>query len=208
MTQTNANKFKFDTVFGRPGEPVTDIPRNKVYSQNEVEKLRADAHAEGAQGVEVQAMAALAAASQRAAEAIAQALADVQAEIEAVREDASMLALAIARKLAPAAVAHLPTPDVEQVLREAMHQAIGEPRITLRANPRVADELRERIESIAHEEGFEGRVQISADPAQAGADCRIEWRGGGAERNLAAIDRTLSELIARRFSNPSLSSEE
>ena len=40
-------------------------------------------------------------------------------------------------KIAPAALAALPAGDVEAALREAMHQAIGEPRITLRAAPDV-----------------------------------------------------------------------
>ena len=59
------------------------------------------------------------------------------AEIESVRDEAARLALAIAKKIAPAALAALPAGDVENALREAMHQAIGEPRITLRAAPEV-----------------------------------------------------------------------
>ena len=42
---------------------------------------------------------------------------------------------------------------------------------------------------------------IAADPAIRGADCRIEWRGGGSERSEAAIEAALAALIARRFSN-------
>ena len=64
-----------------------------------------------------------------------------------------------------------------------MHQAIGEPRIILRAAPAVTEVLEPRLAEIAHEEGYEGRVLIAADPAMTGADCRIEWRGGGAERS-------------------------
>ena len=41
---------------------------------------------------------------------------------------------------------------------------------------------------------------LAADPAIAGADCRIEWRGGGSERSEAAIEAALDALIARRFS--------
>ena len=82
-----------------------------------------------------------------------------------------------------------------------MHQAIGEPRLTLRAAPQVAEALNDRIAEIAHEEGFDGRVQISADPALANADCRIEWRGGGAERAEAALEAAIDTLIARHFSN-------
>ena len=43
-------------------------------------------------------------------------------------------------------------------LRQAMHQAIGEPRITLRAAPAVIEALEPRLAEIAHEEGYEGRV--------------------------------------------------
>ena len=85
-------------------------------------------------------------------------------------------------------------------LREAMHQAIGEPRITLRAAPDVVAALESRVAEIAHEEGYDGRVMIAADPAIKGADCRIEWRGGGSERSEAAIEAALDALIARHFS--------
>ena len=59
------------------------------------------------------------------------------AEIEAGARRSRRLAFAAAKKIAPAALAALPAGDVEAALREAMHQAIGEPRITLRAAPEV-----------------------------------------------------------------------
>ncbi len=45
----------------------------------------------------------------------------------------------------------LPDGDVEIALRQAMHQAIGEPRITLRAGPAVTEILEPRLTDIAHE---------------------------------------------------------
>jgi flagellar assembly protein FliH len=122
------------------------------------------------------------------------------AEIENVRAEAAALALAAAKKIAPAALAALPAGDVENAMREAMHQAIGEPRITLRAAPDVIAALEGKVEAIAHEEGYDGRVMLAADPGITGADCRIEWRGGGSERSEAAIEAALDALIARRFS--------
>ena len=109
------------------------------------------------------------------------------------------MAFAVARKVARAAVAAFPTGEVEAALRDAMHQAVGEPRILLRAAPAVAEALAPRIAQIAHDEGYDGRVQISPDAALKGADCRVEWRGGGAERAEAAIDAVLDELMARHF---------
>ena len=121
------------------------------------------------------------------------------AEIEQLRIEATELAFAAAKKIAPAALAALPAGDVEAALREAMHQAIGEPRITLRASSEVIAALEAKVNDIAHEEGYEGRVMIAADPAIKGADCRIEWRGGGSERSEAAIEAALDALIERRF---------
>jgi len=61
--------------------------------------------------------------------------------------------------------------------------------------------LEPRLNDIAHEEGYEGRVLIAADPAMTGADCRIEWRGGGAERSETVIEDALNALISRHFSH-------
>ena len=83
----------------------------------------------------------------------------------------------------------------------------GEPRIVLRASKRVVEALSGCVDEIAHQEGFEGRIVVTADPAIKGADCRIEWRGGGAERSEAAIEHDLAAIIARRFPH-SVSPEE
>ena len=70
-------------------------------------------------------------------------------------------------------------------LREAMHQAIGEPRIVLRA---VAAGGRTRWRHAPARsrtrKASTAASQVSADPAHQPADCRIEWRGGGAERSV------------------------
>jgi flagellar assembly protein FliH len=67
----------------------------------------------------------------------------------------------------------------------------------------VIDALKDRIDAIAHESGYEGRLLTAADPAIRGSDCRIEWRGGGSERSEAAIEAALETLITRRFSKSS-----
>jgi flagellar assembly protein FliH len=199
-----SNKYKFDTVFVRGGgnDAAREQPTpnaKKVYSQAEIDKLTTDAHSEGMRSGQIRAIEALGQAADRASAVLREALSQSHGEIEKVREEACKFALAIARKLATAAVTHLPALDVEHALREAMHQAIGEPRIVLRANPAVIEVLATRTEAIAHEEGFEGRLIVHAEPSLKDADCRIEWRGGGAERNQTAIEHALAELVTRRF---------
>jgi len=200
-------KFKFDTEFRDDGDRVSMAARaraKRMLSADEIDQMCAKARAEGMKAGEARALEAVAQGTRDVAQILRQALERTHADIERVREEAAQIAFAVARKLAPMALEALPVADVELALRGAIHQAIGEPRIVLRAGARVIAALDGRIAEIAHEEGFEGRVIASADPTISGADCRIEWRGGGAERSEAAIERALAELIARRFSRKEL----
>jgi flagellar assembly protein FliH len=208
-----ASKFTFDTVFDGKADVVSTEAKarqRRVYTQAEIDAMRAESRAEGFKSGEVRAREALAMAAGQAAAAMRDVLQRSHDEIEAVRAEAGQLAFAAARALANAALAHLPASEVELALRSAMHQAIGEPRLLLRANPAVVEALTPKIEEITHEEGFEGRVQVVGDPNQRNADCRLEWRGGGAERSQSVIETALAELIARNLSRsaPQTSSED
>ena len=197
-------KFTFDTEF-RDGAAVASPAalgrQKKVMTADEIEAMCARAKQEGTETGQVRATESVERTVAALVISIRAALDQSRAVIEEIRAEATQLAVAAAKKIAPAALAALPAGDVEAALREAMHQAIGEPRLTLRAAPAVIAVLEARVEAIAQEEGYEGRVLIAADPAITGADCRIEWRGGGSERSEAAIEAALDVLIARRFSN-------
>jgi flagellar assembly protein FliH len=203
-------KFHFDTEFCAAGDVVSRAARSRQkrsVSQEELDQLRADARSEGARSGEVRALEAVADGAREAARAVRQALAQSDQDAAARREEAARIAFVVARKLVPAALDALPAADVERALREAIHQAIGEPRVVLRASPRVIEVLNGHIAEIAQEEGYEGRVVAAPDPAMSGADCRIEWRGGGAERSEAAMEEALAAVIARRFSSHNLPTE-
>lgn len=202
--RATVSKFTFDTVFDTQTDTISDAAKarqKKSLTQGEIDALRAEAHADGLKSGQVRATEAVAAAANETANALRTVLQRSSADIEIVRAEAAKLALVAARTLARSALDALPASEVEKVLRESLHQAIGEPRVVLRASPQVSEALQPRLTEIAHEEGYEGRVQISADPNIRGADCRIEWRGGGAERSEAALETALAELIARHFSH-------
>jgi flagellar assembly protein FliH len=150
---------------------------------------------------QVRAQEAIAASAQHAADTLQAVLSRTSQDIEQVRAEAASIALLAAKKLARAALSTLPQSEIENALRDAMHQALGEPRIVLRTAPAVVEAISARLSEIAHDEGFDGRVQISGDPSLQGSDCRIEWRGGGAERSEQAIEDTLQEIIARHFAD-------
>jgi flagellar assembly protein FliH len=202
-----SNKFTFDTEFKDAGDVISraaQARRKQTLTTEEIESLSARARDEGAASAQVRASEEINRTVAALVISLRAALDQSHAEVEQIRAEATELAFAAAKKIAPKALAALPAGDVEAALRSAMHQAIGEPRITLRAAPDVAAVLEPRIADIAHEEGYEGRVMIAADASIKGADCRIEWRGGGSERSESAIEAALDALMERRFAQSSV----
>jgi flagellar assembly protein FliH len=197
-----ATKYTFDTEFRPEGDLISNAARarqKKAYSHDEIDQLCARAREQGMKAGQVRAQEAIAAGALDVVGVLRDVLARSSKDVEQVRADAAGIALLAAKKLARAALATLPQAEIETALREAMHQAIGEPRIVLRTAQGVADAISARLGEIAHDEGFDGRVQVTGDPMLKGTDCRIEWRGGGAERSESAIENALQGLITRHF---------
>jgi flagellar assembly protein FliH len=203
---TEARKFTFDTEFRDQRDVVSEAARarqKKTMTTQELEALCAKAEATGTQAATVRAAESIERTISAMVIALRAALDQSKAEVENVRAEAASIALAAAKKIAAAALEAAPAEEVENALRQAMHQAVGEPRVILRASPAVVAALEGRVATIAQEEGYDGRVMLSVDPAIRGGDCRIEWRGGGSERSEAVIESAIGALIARYFSNSS-----
>lgn len=196
----NAVKFTFDTHFETGAARADAAKRSRrSYSADELELIKRASFGEGQASAEIVAQQAMAQSLAHLSAAVLQAIKTVDAHTEAVREEAVQLAFACARKLGGAALAAVPADEIVEVLRLALHEAIAEPRIVVKTPPALAEEIKARAAEIAHDEGYEGRIQFAPDPTLTGADCRIEWKGGGIEKSSVAIDHALSELIRRRF---------
>ena len=128
-----SSKFTFDTEFRDGGVAVSEAARarqKKTITNEEIEAMCARAQQEGTQAGQVRAAETINQTLAALVISIRAALDQSHAVIEEVRAEATELAFAAARKIAPAALAVLPAGDVEAALRSAMHQAIGEPRLT------------------------------------------------------------------------------
>ena len=205
-----ASKYTFDIEFRPEGDLISNAARarqKKAYTTDEIDALSARAREQGLKAGQVRAAEAQVQEIARLADLLRDVAARSAKATDEVREEASLLALAAARKLAAAAVDALPAAEVEEVLRHALHQALGEPRIVINASRSVVDVLAPRLSEIQQQEGFEGRVVLAADPMLAAADCRIDWRGGGAARTQSAIEDAIAELVRRRFSTTSATEE-
>jgi flagellar assembly protein FliH len=196
-------KFKFDVEFRPEGDLVSNAARarqRKILTQEELDHMLSRAREQGMKMGQVRAAEATAAAVQQLCAIVHDNFGSAQHQVDELRRESAQLALVCARKLAGHAVASLPEADVAAALNEAIHQAITEPRIVLRASPGVIAALKDKLEELALDSGFEGRIVATAEPGMPGGDCRIEWRGGGAERSMQHLEEAIGEVIARRFS--------
>jgi flagellar assembly protein FliH len=200
MSAAPQTKFSFDTVFGEDGEIVRATPRQRAktsFTPEEVEAIRQEAFAQGAQNAEAAANAAVAAALKTATAHAAELLARQDAALANIRAEASALAMAAARRAAHYALARAPLGEIEAVLSEALHAYHGEPRLVAKVNPSLAAGLQARLPHLIDAEGYAGRVVVAGDPSLRGADCRIEWADGGLERDTDSIFAAMEAEIQR-----------
>ncbi|MBI1210410.1 MAG: hypothetical protein GC190_03025 [Alphaproteobacteria bacterium] len=195
-----AIKYTFDTVFDAQTQEHQQIAATRVrssYSADEVEKIKNETFAAGKAETEAHAAATKADAAKNIGAGVArviQSLDDAQTQL---RTESVELAIAVARKLAGASLDAFPLKEIEQVITDCLHKLHREPRLVVRVSADISDELQAEIHGLADRHGFSGRIVILPEPSIKGADCRVEWAGGGLERdletNLAAID----EAVAR-----------
>ena len=200
---SEAKKFTFDVEFRPEGDLVSNAARlrqRKVFTQEELDSMLTRARHDGMKMGQVRAAEATVTVIQQLCAVVREAADSTRSQVEDLRREAASLALVAAKKLACEAVAALPEADVEAALREAIHQAIAEPRIALRAAPNVVAALKDKLDELAQETGYEGRIVASPELGMKGGDCRIEWRGGGAERSMNQLEEAIGEVVARRFS--------
>ena len=115
--------------------------------------------------------------------------------VRAQEEQARGLALAVAKKILPAFTAQNGLQEIEALVNDTIREMAREPRLVVRVGEGEFDALNERIQAIATQRAYPGKVVILSDAEVASGDCRIEWADGGVERDTnttwQAIEQTL-----------------
>ena len=75
-------------------------------------------------------------------------------------------------------------------------------RYEVRVPDALIDDLKRRIDDIATDSGYAGRVVLIPDPAMSGNDCRLEWVDGGAVRSVDTILNDIETGIVRILQKP------
>lgn len=180
-------------------ETVAPGERQRLISEDEIEAIRQAAMQEGAAKAQAEAEAGFASRQAAAMEAAGTAMHSLAGAFDATRRDAEQgsaaLSLAIGKAIAGYAIAHAPLEVIAPMVTEALDALFEETKVVVEVHEAIVDVVREKIEAIAEETGFDGRVRVRAG-ADNIADCRIEWGEGGIERRAADITREISDRIA------------
>lgn len=205
------SRFLFDTDFATPGlgrESVAAVPaepeipmmpvadhqsRLAAAEKQAFEKGRAAGRAEGADSAEAR-------LGQEAARIAAEigALVGELDTLEARREkDAVALSFLVARRICAHLIAREPLGEVVALISECLGPLRRAPHIVIRLRENDVERLRERLEPILQEKGFEGRLVILGDPEIERGDCRIEWADGGIIRDRKTLEREIDRAMRR-----------
>ena len=193
-------KFLFDTDFS-----ATEKTRERATTAAEIaQKVAAAEAAAYRNGYEAAQREAKVEADRRVAAALEQINIHLQgiaaryAGIETRMEtEAVDVAVAVARKLCAALVAAEPLGEITGLVRDCFAHLVSTPHLVLRINDSLYEAAHDKIEKLAKQSGFEGRLVILAEPEIETGDCRIEWADGGVVLERAAIDAKINELVGR-----------
>lgn len=212
-------KFMFDLSFDKPlvkPKPKEEVeappedaepepPPPPVFSEEELEAAREESYQNGRddglreaeesrQFMETNAMRAL-------AEQLSGLFAAEKRSAEVNQRAAIQVAQALLRKLAPSLAKREGLSDIEAMLRECLMRLGKEPRVVVKVADELAEAVRDKVDRLVVESGFEGRVVVVGAPGVALTDCKVEWADGGAERD---YERMLAEVndVVERYLGP------
>lgn len=198
-----AVKFTFDTRFdnGTEPSPQAHVQAKPSFSQEDIERARAEGHASGVLEGQAESRAAaenqIASTMEHFATSAASLLTALHTESATIRAEAASLAMIAARKLAPALIATQPRAEVEAVLRDCLTHLNREPHIVLRVSEQLVDQLKEIVDRMAMERGLSGRIILLGQKDIDEGDCVVEWADGGVVRSRSEMEAELDEIVQR-----------
>ncbi len=194
-------KFLFDVDFatgtgGKPAEPSITLTEHaaKVAAAESAAHRRGYGDAQSDAGVE---------SNRRMADALERIALNLGQAIDALRAietrlecEAVEVAVAVARKLAPALIAQEPFAEISALAGDCFRELVSSPHIAVRVNDALYAATREKLDDIVRVRNFSGRLVVLAESDIAMGDCRIEWADGGIRRDRAITEAAINDAVA------------
>ena len=204
-------RFLFDRDFAAPAAPEPaekeEVHVEPTILKSEHDRLVREAEARGYERGKAEERAkvgeegqhVLAKEAAKLANSAAELLLRVDGELDKVEKDSVGLAFLIARRFAGHLIARQPLGEVVALISECLGPLRRSPHVVIRVCERDSETLRQHIDKIAYERGFEGRIVILGEPDIERGDCRLEWADGGLVRDRKALEKQIESSIRRYF---------
>ncbi|SHG72449.1 FliH/SctL family protein [Bradyrhizobium erythrophlei] len=193
-------KFLFDMDFSAP-DKTRERPATAIEIAQKIAAAEARAYRDGHDAGQREAKAESDRRTALALEEIGIAIKGIAARFSGIETrmetEAVDVAVAVARKLCNELIAREPLGEITGLVKECFSHLVSTPHLVVRINDSLYETARERIERLAKQSGFEGRLVILAEPEIEAGDCKIEWADGGVVLERAAIDGKINELVGR-----------
>ena len=193
-------KFLFDMDFSAP-DRMRERPATPAEIAQKVAAAEARAYRDGYDAAQREAKAESDRRSAAALEeigvnikGIAQRFSGIEIRMETEAVD---VAVAVARTLCSTLIAAEPLSEIIGLVKDCFSHLVATPHLVVRINEALYDAAHERIERLAKQSGFEGRLVILAEPEIATGDCKIEWADGGVVLEREAIEAKINDLVGR-----------
>lgn len=203
----STKKFLFEQSFDDARTlAVQDAIAEPKFSQADLDKAAQDGHQSGL-------AAAMQSIEKHTMDLCQSILAGVQNMVANYARDSQMItekSLAVVlqslKKLLPELYARHGVTEIESVIRQCLSIAHEMPKIQIRVSPAMAPTIESRLDALAAQSGFCGKLSVLADAAMSDADCRIEWGNGGLENISSQTWQQIEHLLSNAIS-PNLHGE-
>lgn len=215
----SARKFLFDNRFDLPPEPEPEPmletavgeggevepppPPPPTFSEEDMNAAREEAFAQGHEQGMVTAMETIEARLADVLEILPPHFAEVVRRQNEANDtlvaNGMQVAVAVMRKMFPALARRAGESEVVKVVEDSVRRLIEESKVVLRVHPDLVDPVSKQLQPIIARVGAEGKLVILGDAGIVLGDCRLEWDGGGAERDSERLWREIDEVIERNL---------
>jgi flagellar assembly protein FliH len=193
-------KFLFDMDFSAP-DKARERPATPVEIAQKIAAAEARAYRDGYDAGQREAKAESDRRAALALEEIKLGIQTIAARFSGIETrmetEAVEVAVAVARKLCSELIAGEPLAEITGLVSDCFSHLVATPHLVVRINDSLYESTRIRIEALAKQSGFEGRLVILAEPQIETGDCKIEWADGGVVLERAAIEAKINELVGR-----------
>src|SRR6202043_1748774 len=174
-------KFLFDMDFSAP-EKTRERPATAIEIAQKIAAAEARAYRDGFEAGQREAKAESDRRTALALEEIKVGIQGIAARFSGIETrmetEAVDVAVAVARKLCSEMIAGEPLGEITGLVGNCFSHLVSTPHLVVRINEQLYEAARERIEKLATQSGYEGRLVILAEPQVETGDCRIEWADG------------------------------